>query len=185
MMPQFQAEISPEEHTNNLIREAKAAKARILPNKVKGNDYKFIAQMDEDYLVVGGHIDEGMQSKIINGEYVDFGKLLPRDRIASEEDSHLELVMRNGKTFWMPVSETVTISNFSKWEQAFRIYSNIYTKRFPNKSTELIQYNHIIHTIASIYTWKNVYMDTTKNLDSIWQSIQRGVGLSSCSRPGQ
>ena len=53
--------------------------------------------------------------------------------------------------------ETVTINSFSKWEQAFRIFSNIYTKEHPNRASELIQYNHVIHTIASTYTWENVY----------------------------
>ena len=68
-----------------------------------------------------------------------------------------KLIVKNGKTFWTPVSEWVTINSFVKWEQAFRIYSNIYTRHHPHKSTELIQYNHIIHTIASTYIWENVY----------------------------
>ena len=59
--------------------------------------------------------------------------------------------------FWVPTSDTIAISNFSKWEQAFRIYANVYTKRFPHRSSELIQYHHIIHTIAGMYVWDNVY----------------------------
>ena len=84
-----------------------------------------IAEMDEEYLVVAGHVDETTQGKIIRGEYIDFGKLLPCDRVISEEDGHLKLVICNGKTFWVPVSETVSINNFSQWEQAFRIFGNI------------------------------------------------------------
>ena len=120
-------------------------------------DYRFVAQMDEDYLVIGGHIDETMQGKIIRGEYIDFGKLLPRDKIIVEEDGKMELVIKNGRTFWVPVSETTVINSFSKWEQAFRIYSNVFTRTYPGKSSELIQYNHIIHSIAMQYIWDNVY----------------------------
>ena len=83
------------------------------------------AMMDEDYLFIGGHIEEAMKAKIINGEYVDFSKLLPRERMYSEDENKLELIIKNGKTFWVPASESVAINGFSRWEQAFRIYSNV------------------------------------------------------------
>ena len=44
------------------------------------------ALVDEDYLLVGTHIDENTKQKVINGEYVDFAKLLPSDRLV--EDDH-------------------------------------------------------------------------------------------------
>ena len=53
---------------------------------------------------------------------------------------------------------TVAINNFAKWEQAFRVFSNIYCKFNPHRSSELIEYNHVIHTIALAYTWENMYM---------------------------
>ena len=88
-----------------------AAKVCIMPtNPGRDDNFEFIAKIDEDYLVVGGHVDQVTQNKIIRGEYMDFGKLLPRDKIVAEEDGRLELVVRNGKTFWMPVSETVAIN---------------------------------------------------------------------------
>ena len=34
----------------------------------------------------------------------------------------------------------------------------IYTRRYPERATELIQYNHIIHTAALTYVWENVYL---------------------------
>ena len=152
-------ELTPEQKAEKLVIAVENAKARIFPNTgtVQQTPFNFTAKIDEDYLVVGAHIDEQMKNRIIKGEYVDFGKLLPRDRILAEEDGRLELVIRNGKTFWVPVSESVSINGFSRWEQAFRIYSNIYTHQYPHWSTELIQYNHIIHSIAGLYTWENVY----------------------------
>ena len=146
-----------------MVIKAENTKAQFFPNPgrsaelINVNPQQLTAMMDKDYLVVGGHIDEGMETKIVNGGYVDFGKLLPCNKIIVEEDNRLELVIKNGKTFWLPVSELVSINNFSRWEQAFRIYSNVYTRKYPHKSTELIQYNHIIHTIAGMYNWENVY----------------------------
>ena len=113
--------------------------------------------VDEGYFVVGAHLDETTVSKIGKGEYIDFGKLLPRDRVVAKEDCCMEMIIRNGKTFWVPVGNSVQINSFAKWEQAFRVFSNIYCKANPNRAAELIEYNNVIHTIAMAYTWDNVY----------------------------
>ena len=147
-----------------LILDAEMVKAKMLPNPPGRHNpnntpmvHCSVSSIDEDYLVVGGHLDESMQAKIKIGEYVDFGKLLPRDKILSDNESRMELVIKNGKTYWSPVSDSIVINGFSRWEQVFRIYTNIYTKEFPHRLSELIQYNHIIHSISSQYVWDNVY----------------------------
>ena len=89
------------------------AKARIFPNTgMVSTPCTFTVKIDKDYLAVGAHIDYPTKDKIIRGEYIDFGKLLPQDRILAEEDSHLELIVKNGRTFRMPVSESVAINGF-------------------------------------------------------------------------
>ena len=52
----------------------------------------------------------------------------------------------------------LVINSYSKWEQAFRVYSNIYMKFHPERGSELIQYSHIIHTAVLTYSWDNVYL---------------------------
>ena len=150
------------ERTDQVIKDAEAAKAKIFPPKGKAlcqmGIFEFVAKIDQDYLSLGSHVDQLTQEKIKKGEYVDFSKLLPKDRVLVEEDSRMELVIRNGQTFWTPVSEAIAINSFSKWEQAFRIFANIYTSEYLQRSSELIQYNHIIHSIAGTYTWENVYV---------------------------
>ena len=139
-----------------MVREAEQAKAGIFPQQGRST---LISKIDEDYLVVGSHLDEVTKRKITSGEYVDFGKLIPRDKIIAEDDSQMKLIMKNGKAFWSPkaAGESVSINNFSKWEQAFRIYSEVYTRANPGRASELIQYNHIIHSISTTYIWDNVY----------------------------
>ena len=68
------------------------------------------------------------------------------------------MIIKGGKTFYVPVSETTSINSFQKWEQAFRVYSNIYSKFNPSRAPELIEYNYIIHTVSLSYTWENVYL---------------------------
>ena len=115
---------------------------------------------DENYMMMGTHLDSQTQSKIVNHEYVDFAKLIPKDRIAKEDDHRLEIANRGGSTFFIPVSDrdTTRIHNFSRWEQAFRVFSNVYTKAYPARATELIQYNHLIYTASLSFIWDNVYL---------------------------
>ena len=110
-----------------MLRDAEQAKARIYD--VKGKDGRSASNLDEDYLIVGSHIDDAMVKKIAGGDYIDFAKLIAKDKIQVEEDHRMELINQNSVSYWVPVSdrEITAISGFGCWEQAFRIYSNVYT----------------------------------------------------------
>ena len=152
---------------DKMIHDVELAKAAPLRNTGRNLNEEPMANLvgmhstvvDEEYLVIGGHVDSALQQRIINFEYIDFARLLPKDRLGGSEDHHFELVVRRGATFFAPVSnrEVTSISNFSRWEQAFRIYSNILTRAYPGKATELIQYNHTIYTATLSFTWENIY----------------------------
>ena len=156
-----QSTMTPEEKAEKLIKEAEAAKARIYstPGKCEEINKQFHSVIvDEDYLLVASHVDSAMYNKIILGGYVDFARLIPRDRIQQEEEQRLEVVVKGGHTYWVPVEkDSQAIVNFNRWEQAFRVFSDIYLRKNPERSTELIQYNHIIHSISLTYVWDNVY----------------------------
>ena len=88
------------------------------------------------------------------------------------------MVIRDGRTYYVPVTETTSISSFAKWEQAFCVFSNIYTKANPHRSSELIEYNHVIHTVSLTYIWENVYlydkdfrMHIARNPERSWSII--------------
>ena len=86
-----------EERANDLVREAEAAKAKIYrpTGRLHGENTEYYkhdrcnhgislesnfvhsAMVDENYLIVVGHIDETMQCKIEQGQYVDFARLIP------------------------------------------------------------------------------------------------------------
>ena len=145
------------EIADKMIREAEASRAKIF--KTPGNESNYIhtSLVDDNYMVIGAHVDLLTQDKIKKGEYVDFSKLLPKDR-SYGEDQQMELVNRGGQSFFIPAEkDSGSITNFNKWEQAFRIYMNVYSRQHPSRASELIQYNHIIFTAASTYLWDNVY----------------------------
>ena len=96
----------------------------------------------------------------------------------------LELIYKEGKAFWVPAKGAgVTINGFVQWEQVFRVYSNVYTKEHSHHASELIEYNHIIHTISMQYTWNND-MHTTVIFICIWPEILTGAGQSYSNKLG-
>ena len=132
---QEQRRLSPSEvHAEKLIREAEQAKARIYGSPGKNQpqlNYELPRtddRVDDYFLVVAVHIDEGTKLKIMMGEYVDFAKLIPKDKMMLEEDHQMEMVNKWGVPHWVPVAdrECAEINSVTKWDQAFRDYSNIY-----------------------------------------------------------
>ena len=168
-------QLTAEQRAENLVRQAEAAKARM--NDVSGTSHTDNIQVcnlgynagfeneltrslmaDENFLLVVAHVDDQLKQRIEDGEYIDFNRLIPRDRVFQEEDNHLEMFSKDDHTYWAPARERSNgISSFQCWEQAFRVYSDIYTQAHPTKAAELIQYNHIISTVATTYVWENVY----------------------------
>ena len=163
-------------HVTNMVRDAEASKAWILDYQgnnfeqfndrsqqlnssqvpvafeINTNQFMCTAMMDEDYLIVAAHVDESLECRVRNGEFIDFARLLLRDRVQIEQDKRVELVNQNGHLTCALVSDNNvgTISSFAQWEQAFRVFSNIYTRQYN-------QYNHVIHTASMNYSWNNIY----------------------------
>ena len=161
-------ETSIQQRAKQVIKYAEKAKASMLqvPGKApKENLIQFEKSLayshlvDNDYMMVASHLEDQMIMKIESGEYVDFGKLLPRDKVQSEEDHRMEMINQGGFTYWVPLSdrEKTSINSLDHWDAAFRVYQKIYTSKHPTRSTELVEYSHVIHTIANVFTWQNVY----------------------------
>ena len=141
------------------VQLAEAGKANMYA--VKGNNELFHSVVvEEDYGILASHVDELTKRKIVNGEFVDFAKLIPNDRVSMEtsRDCRLEIVSKNGQTFFQPVAERELsgITGIGKWDQAFRIFSAIYNEAHPLRAIELLQYNHTIHHAAQLFAWDNV-----------------------------
>ena len=115
--------------------------------------------IDEEYLAIGSHLDASIKLQIEAGGYVDLSRLLPKDKVNTEEDHRLEMINKGGLTYWVPLSEKELspINSYIKWEQAFRVYTNIFAKANPDRVTELLQYNHVIEMASASYPWENVY----------------------------
>ena len=125
--------ITPEDKANEIIRDAEQSRARI--HQIQGNQWDLLnveqnpqyeidlsnefvhsAMVDENYHLVGSHIDSTTQQKIVKGEYVDFAKLVPRDRILSADDHRFEMIVKEGRTYWVPANdrEGTNITSYSR-----------------------------------------------------------------------
>ena len=119
-MYEWESRYKTVEKAEKLIIESEHDRAHLYPSSgnVK-NNFELTAQADQDYLVVGAHIEEGTRLKIERGKYIDFGNCFQGTKSSP-------MTTADWNWYWMPVSEVVTINSFSRWEQAFCIYSNIY-----------------------------------------------------------
>ena len=157
-----------QDKAKQLVREAERTKGRILD--VAGKDTMKQAEnfdrstayallLDDSYRTVASHVDENTMNKIKEGMYVDFARLLSKDRIEEDEEQRMVMVSKGGMTYYVPASDRdkFSISSISKWEAAFRVYSQIYLGFFPNRATELNEYAHTIHSIAQEFVWSNMY----------------------------
>ena len=175
--------VNQEDKAAQIIRNAERAKARMMDVPGKNNnsfnplnvqygectnevneinlinnngDMIHSVMVDEQYSAVASHVKENLRRKIMLSEYIDFSRLLPSHH-TNDEDERMELVNRGGISTWVLVRDCDVINSFARWEQAFRVFSNIYTEFFPRKASELIQYNNVINTASQSFAWDNVY----------------------------
>ena len=157
-----------------MLKDAEAAKARVydVSGMVHNNLNAIRVQcgaavgigisVDDDYLLVASHLEETTKQEIVNHEYVDFAKLLRRDRPSSgdEDDSqHMIMVNKGGMSYWVPaIDRSAGITSYTRWDQAFRVFLDVYTSRYPERTSELIEYSHIIQTALYSFAWENVYL---------------------------
>ena len=153
---------TPQECAESAVRELENSKARLYgtPGKRVFTNTVNVNVIDQDYQMIDAHVEDPMRKRIEAFEYIDLSKLLVNHRTLKEDEGQrLEIINKNGMSFLSPVAEKdkVAINSYQKWEQAFRIYSNVLLSRFPEKGTELLQYNHTIHTASTTYMWEQVY----------------------------
>ena len=69
--------LTPQQRVDSIIKQAEVAKAKIFLPTGELTNFQSIERIDQDYQLVGSHIDDNTRVKIISGQYVDFSELLP------------------------------------------------------------------------------------------------------------
>ena len=164
---------SPEvRESDQLLIEVEKFKAAVAKPTGRDRSYDFdltelknwlIQNDDDNFFHLTCHIEPILKERIEQGQFVDLEKLLPKNRYQTmTEEQKMQLVTKNGATYWVPVTSDQKIGGVQRWEQAFRIYAAIYSKANPQRSAEIWQYIHVKNSAAASYAWENVaYYDFT------------------------
>ena len=128
-------------------------------NRVPMVDHS-VSDRDGDFFSIGCHIESPLKHKIQRGEFVELAKLLMKIRQSikgPDEETKIEIVSRNGATFLQQGQEKEPkITGFRSWEEAFRVYAQIYSEANPHRGAEVWQYIHNISSAANSFLWDNV-----------------------------
>ena len=153
------------------IIEAERFKAQIQPGKgISFNNkpmsgveleelrhLRYLDMEDDEFFHTTCHIDTSIKEKIAKGGFVELDKLLQKKLQFGPKDERMQLINKDGVTFFAPpIDRETRIDGIKKWEQAFRVYSTIYCDANPSRAGEILQYVDIIHRAAAIFNWDNV-----------------------------
>lgn len=160
-----------------LLREAENSKAELIQQQ--GNAVQVHIQSDRNYPVpmeVGptpfacdlefsaltSHVDRTLVDKI-NNNVVDFElcRLLPKVKKFKSgvtTERRLQMLNRDGYSFLVAGEEKEfqLIDSFHKWQEAFRIFADLYEASHPGRSRELNQYAFRIEDASKYFVWDNV-----------------------------
>ena len=104
-----------------------------------------VQELPSVHSAVGIHISSAYKDKIMGGQYVDLGSLLPT-QIDINIESNLslnctgELVIKQAKK--------QVIDSIETWTDAFVIFMGIYLSAHPEKTQDLLKYMNTIRTGA-------------------------------------
>ena len=161
----FKAKVIPPAGNSPMIRQQNVYEN--LNNQTSQNDSLSVPPVDlnfnddnpNNFCQVTNHVESNTEVKIAKGAFVEMTKIAPpKTHKLDNNDKKLELVSKEGKTFWLPIAdkEPTKINNFRQWEQSFKVYAAIYTRYNPHRGAEIYQYVHSISLAASSYVWDNV-----------------------------
>ena len=124
--------------------------------------------------------------EIQTGEFFDLSKLLPKNLSIHDEGDTLVLSLDNSV---VRVSKKKTsgaaITDIDHWTTAFTAYMSVFTKKFPQRSQELLQYLTLIRYAARVHKglgWA-VYdhkfrQKASNNKSLVWSAIDNQLWLT-------
>ena len=90
-----------------------------------------VLDCDDEFFHVTCHVDNNLKQKIQCGDFVELEKLLPKTRSRPGSENKMDLVFREGHSYFVSTASESKITGIRRWEQAFRIYAAIYSEANP------------------------------------------------------
>ena len=131
---------------------------------------------------LGFHVPNNLKLKIVNGEYIDLGKLLVKN--VDPDDDEKQFTFKDGNLVLENKKSTVTINSIYQWTDAFIIFAGIYLTAYPSTANALLKYMHTIRLGANRSSgigWKNYDMQfrmkKAKNPALSWSIVDQELWL--------
>ncbi|XP_052261592.1 uncharacterized protein LOC127865691 isoform X1 [Dreissena polymorpha] len=124
------------------------------------------------FSVVHPPLDQNTMNKIVNGEYVDFPSLIFKDQ--NHETTTIHKTQSSTITSTHKASRK-QLHNIHQWNEAFQIYSDIYTQKYPTQAPHLFRYMTIIQRLSNSTRAWLTYDEKFRRLRAACPSIPWGT----------
>ncbi|XP_072025655.1 uncharacterized protein [Amphiura filiformis] len=108
---------------------------------------------------LGVGLPQTITTKIVNGEYVDFGVMLAKSESMGDEKKEVMLsVNETGKVVWYDHRAKRPINSIHTWTSVFLTYAAVYLRAHPHRAQEMLKYANIVRTAATRhagYGWRS------------------------------
>ena len=106
-------------------------------------------------VLLARHFPINIRRQIWADIYIDLALMLEKDHFAEQP---LQFVNKNGKVTLSTAPSSVKIETWALWNKAFRMFTEIYCLKYPNKCMELLQYSGLLNNLAGKFPFSQVYM---------------------------
>ena len=102
-------------------------------------------------IILGKFVKDDVRRKIWSHTYVDFSDLLDKDK----DDAPLQLTQSNGMLSFKE-TRLNKVDGWAMWNKAFRVFTEIYSLKYPTKRIDLVQYLGILKNLAGKFPFAQV-----------------------------
>ena len=106
-------------------------------------------------VLLARHVPINLHRQVWADIYIDLALMLEKDHFAEQP---LQFVNKNGKVTLSTAPSSVKIETWALWNKAFRMFTEIYCLKYPNKCMELLQYSGLLNNLAGKFPFSQVYM---------------------------
>ena len=103
-------------------------------------------------IILGKFVKDDIRRKIWSHSYVDFSDLLDKDK----DDAPLQVTNANGMLSFKK-AKVNKVDGWASWNKAFRVFTEIYSLKYPAKCIDLVQYSGILNNLAGKFPFSQVY----------------------------
>ena len=128
-------------------------------------------------IILGKFVKDDVRRKIWSHTFVDFSDLLDKDK----DDAPLQLTQSNGMLSFKK-TKVNKVDGWAMWNKAFRVFTEIYSLKYPAKCIELVQYSGILNNLAGKFPFTQVYnydkefrQELEEDLQLPWNKINQQI----------